>query len=508
MPQQPLSQLFAKLDDVTLPPDSASLSVKRVRDDSRTVEPGDLFVAIRGTSSNGTRHIAEAVARGAVAVVVDNSQPGRHPMSMDAHAQPRAAVVRVPDARIALAELAAAAAGRPADRLAMVGITGTVGKTSVLAMLDEILREAGIRAGTIGSLGISYPGAEAATTPNTTPGALAVQEALAAMVRSDVSVAAMEVTSHALVQKRVHGLRYDLGIFTNLTMLEHMEYHGSFRNYAAAKLRFLPALKPHAPLCFAAGDRAVSQAVRRHSGPRVSCGGGGAWVSVRRAPLSLEGTRITLTIRRPLPRLDGSCMKPVRIPLQLQSLGRPNTANATFAATAGLILGASPEHVQAALSAIAPTRRRLERVRPHDPIVLDDTVGHPDSISGIFELADRVQHRRLRVVFCVRGQRGLEINARDAEALAIWSRRVPIDRMVITSAMDTADERNTVSRDERLAFTSVLDRMAVPYSHHDRLDEAISQALDGAFGNDLLLLLGAQGMDAGAGIVRRLRDDS
>jgi UDP-N-acetylmuramoyl-L-alanyl-D-glutamate--2,6-diaminopimelate ligase len=511
-----LAQLCMNLREAALPAHADHIRVGRVRDDSRQVERGDVFVAVRGTAADGADHAAEAAARGAAAIVTEGGGRGATaagdlraaaangtggiPVAL---AELNIPLVRVPSARIALAELAAASLGYPAEQLDLVGITGTVGKTSVLALLAAILDRAGIPAGTMGSLGIEYPGS-ATGTPNTTPGALAIQEALSRMLASGVRIAAMEVTSHALVQERVHGLRYSLGIFTNLTMLEHLEYHGSFREYAAAKLRFLETLRPSAPLCYAAGDRVVRQAVRRHPGPRISCGGGGAWVRVRRDAMSLTGTRLRLQIRRELPRLDGSCLAACTVPLQLRTLGRPNTVNATLAATAGLIVGATPDVVHDALSRIRPPKRRLEVIRDCDPIVIDDTVGHPDSITGVFELAERVSHGALRVVFCIRGRRGAEINARDAEALAIWGRRIRIARLHVTSAEDTADKRNAVSDAERRAFMAVLQQESVRFTHHDRLADAIATALDGAAGSDLVLLLGAQGMDAGADIVRRL----
>ncbi|HEX6307601.1 MAG TPA: Mur ligase family protein [Longimicrobiales bacterium] len=485
-----LRELWGDIRD-PLPPGAAALPIGGVRDDSRRVEPGDVFVAVRGAATDGGEHIAEAITRGAACIVAERAVDGDVP------------IVRVTDARIALAGLAAAWFGHPARGLTMVGITGTVGKTSVLAMLEAILERAAIVTGTIGSLGVRYAGTHTATL-NTTPGILDIQRALAGMRDARAQVAAMEVTSHALVQRRVHGLRFDLGIFTNLTMLEHLEYHRSFRAYAGAKLKFLEHLRHDAPLIYAAGDRIVRQAARRHEGPRISCGGGNARVHVRRGVVALEGTRITLDIRRPLSRLDGSFLEPCRIPILLRTLGRPNTANATLAATAGLCLGAMPEHVRSALASVVPPRRRMEVIRHRDPVIIDDTVGHPDSITGIFELVGRVPHGTLHVVFAVRGRRGAQINGRDAEALAIWSRRVSIAALHVTSAIDTADERNVVSDEEREAFLGVLRRERLAHTHHARLEDAIAAALDGAHDGDLVLLLGAQGMDAGAELARRL----
>jgi UDP-N-acetylmuramoyl-L-alanyl-D-glutamate--2,6-diaminopimelate ligase len=135
--------------------------------------------------------------------------------------------------------------------------------------------------------------------------------------------------------------------------------------------------------------------------------------------------------------------------------------------------------------------------------VIDDTVGHPDSISAVFELVARIPHARVRAVFCIRGRRGAEINERDAEALAIWARQARSDGLYITSGVDSADERNIVSPAERDAFLGMLTRRRIRFTHHDRLRDAIPAALAGIGRRDVVLLLGAQGMDAGAAILRQ-----
>jgi UDP-N-acetylmuramoyl-L-alanyl-D-glutamate--2,6-diaminopimelate ligase len=490
MERATLGDLFRTLPQIRVPEEHAGITVTAVCDRSADVMPGALFIAVPGMAADGAAYAPDAAARGAAAIVSEV------PLDIDVP------VIRVPDARAALAGLAAAAYGEPARRLRLVGITGTIGKTSVLAMLTAILEQANIPAGAIGSLGVSYRGREH-DTGNTTPGVLMIQRMLADMVAHGVSVAAMEVTSHALVQQRVRGLVFDLGIFTNLTMLEHMEYHDSFADYAAAKLRFLDHLADDAPLVHSAGDRVVRQAVRRHGGPRISCGGGAAWVNVRRETVTLHGSRVRLRVRRPLPLLDGTCLEPCDIVLDLATPGRANTNNAALAAVAALCLGAPAHAVRAGLAAIEPPRRRLQVIRDRDPIVIDDTVGHPDSISAVFELVARIPHARVRAVFCIRGRRGAEINERDAEALAIWARQARSDGLYITSGVDSADERNIVSPAERDAFLGMLTRRRIRFTHHDRLRDAIPAALAGIGRRDVVLLLGAQGMDAGAAILRQ-----
>ncbi|HSJ25838.1 MAG TPA: Mur ligase family protein [Longimicrobiales bacterium] len=485
-----LEQLCSGLAGVELPRAAAQLDVNAVRGDSRQVQPGDLFVAVPGEEQDGAEFVKEAVTKGAIGIVAETALDAPVP------------VVVVPDARLALATLTAEALGRPADSLVLAGITGTLGKTSVLSMVEAILKADGVPVGTVGSLGIHWDGHDD-TTPNTTPGAGELQEAMAGMVEAGTRVMAMEVTSHALMQGRVHGLMYDVGVFTNLAMLEHMEYHGTFAGYVDAKLRFFQHLKPQAPLVFSAGDRAVSAAARRHGGPRISVGGGNSIVTVRRSAMSLDGTKITLNVRRPLCRVGDAPLEPTAFTIQLATLGRTNAANASIAAAAALVLGATAESVQSALAQMRPPPRRLQVLQHHGPVVIDDTVGHPDSITGVFEVAQRVPHRRLHVVFCIRGQRGGVINQRDAEALAIWSRQVPIHSFVTTSGDDSADERNRVEAEERDAFLSVIQAAGLRHRHHERLADAVEAMLDEVHEDDLVLLLGAQGMDAGAELLRQ-----
>jgi UDP-N-acetylmuramoyl-L-alanyl-D-glutamate--2,6-diaminopimelate ligase len=484
-----LVELCRGLSDAEVPQAAAQLEINAVRSDSRAVEPGDLFVAVPGEDEDGAAYVREAVAGGAVAVVAETAVNAPVP------------VVRVSDARTALAALAAESFGRPAKSLQLLGITGTLGKTSVLSMIEAILKESAIPVGIVGSLGIHY-GDHADTTPNTTPGADTLQEAMAGMVDAGVRVMAMEVTSHALMQGRIHGLTYDVGVFTNLTMLEHMEYHGSFAAYADAKLRFFDYLRADAPLIYPAGDRAVGAAACRHPGPRISVGAGNALLSVRRNDMSLDGTGITLTVRRPLPRLAAEPLAPASFGVRLSTLGRTNINNAAVAAATALCLGADPGSVSTALASMRPPRRRLEVLQRSGPVIIDDTVGHPDSITGVFEVVQRVRHRRLHVAFCIRGQRGPVINQRDAEALAIWSRSVPIHSLVTTTGADTADERNRVSDEERDAFLGVVESAGLPHHHHDRLADALDAVMADAGPGDLVLLLGAQGMDAGADLLR------
>ncbi|MGI9180775.1 MAG: glutamate ligase domain-containing protein, partial [Longimicrobiaceae bacterium] len=222
-----------------------------------------------------------------------------------------------------------------------------------------------------------------------------------------------------------------------------------------------------------------------------------------RLGMDTERTRLSLRVQRPLPRLDGGQVEPSEFPLELRLLGRSHVTNAALAGTAALCLGADAQAVQGALDAFPPPRRRVEILHRGRFTVLDDTVGHPDSISVVFEVAEQLPHRRIHAVVAVRGQRGEEINQRTAGAIAIWTERVPLTSLIVTRSREAADERNRVEPEEHAAFTERLREGGCDFEEHERLDEAVELALGRAGEGDLVLLLGAQGMDAGAEIVRR-----
>jgi UDP-N-acetylmuramoyl-L-alanyl-D-glutamate--2,6-diaminopimelate ligase len=227
-----------------------------------------------------------------------------------------------------------------------------------------------------------------------------------------------------------------------------------------------------------------------------------AAVRIEPRSVTAAGSRLALCVRRPLPGLAGSEVEPGEIDISLQLLGRSNVSNAALAATAALLLGAAPASIQRALEAVAPPRRRMQLFEVDGVQVIDDTVGHPDSISAVFEVAEALEPRRLHVLFAVRGSRGARINRRSAEALAIWCRRSPPETLVITSSEGSVEARDEVSERERLAFRGALERAGVRFVEERRLEPGVERVRAAARPGDLVLLLGAQGMDRGGEIIR------
>lgn len=194
--------------------------IAEVRYDSRAVQPGDLFVAIRGFETDGHRYIASALAQGAAAVVCEESS-GRIP----------AVVVR--DSRAALARIGINRYQHPADAMTMIGVTGTNGKTSTTYFIKAILEASGAKVGLIGT-NHNLIGDEVLETERTTPESYELQALFARMRDAGCTHVVMEVSSHALALKRVYGIRFQAALFTNLTQ-DHLDFHGTMEEYRKAK---------------------------------------------------------------------------------------------------------------------------------------------------------------------------------------------------------------------------------------------------------------------------------
>jgi UDP-N-acetylmuramoyl-L-alanyl-D-glutamate--2,6-diaminopimelate ligase len=462
--------------------------------DSRRVAPGELFVALPGARHDGTTYVADAVARGAVAVLAAREMPG-------------VPTIVAPEPRRALAAVAAAFHDHPARELTMLGITGSLGKTSTALLLEGMLAAAGWPVGVIGSLGIRMDGV-ARDTGMTTPEAPAIHGALRAMRDAGARAAIMEVTTHAILFDRVTGLEYDLGIITNLVPDEHLEFHPTPEHYVQTKTRFFGMLRPGAPLVHNADDATVRGVTCDLDRPLVGVSlEGSAEADVRVEELAMHGggSRFTLRVARPLRTIAGGEVPPAAIPLTMRILGPQQAFNAAMAATAALLAGAPAEAIARGLAAAEPMRRRMEIVSAAGPVVIDDTVGNPASIDAVLETVEALPHERLRIVYAIRGARGLAINQHNALALAA---RVSLRdaRLVVTTSEDAADERNRVTDEERDTVLAILRDADIPFDFSPALAPAVERAVRECGPRDLLLLLGAQGMDRGAELARRALD--
>ncbi|HEX5631351.1 MAG TPA: UDP-N-acetylmuramoyl-L-alanyl-D-glutamate--2,6-diaminopimelate ligase [Acidimicrobiia bacterium] len=353
---------------------NGAVTVDDVTHDSRAAGPGVLFVAVPGARADGHEFVPAAVAAGSPAVCITAGHTATVP------------AIVVTDTRGALAPLAAEVHGRPADRLRLVGVTGTNGKTTVTHIVESICTAAGIPAAVAGTVGARIRG-RALPMERTTPEAPDFQRLLRAMVEAGVDVAAVEVSSHALTLGRVAATRFRVGAFTNLSQ-DHLDFHGDMTAYEAAKATLFASCEQAVIwIDDAAGDRIAAAAAI----PVVRVGtGADAELVVRTLAADFGGSEFTLSG----PGFEWR----LRVPLP----GDFNVANAAVAAACAWVLGIAPEAITAGVSGVSGVPGRFELVPNRRGLTVAVDYAHtPDGIAAVIAAAGRIQAGRGRVIAVV-----------------------------------------------------------------------------------------------------------
>ncbi|MCS7172274.1 MAG: UDP-N-acetylmuramoyl-L-alanyl-D-glutamate--2,6-diaminopimelate ligase [Armatimonadetes bacterium] len=349
--------------------------------DSRTTRPGDLFCAIPGRRYDGHAFAAEAVARGAAAVLVE--RPVDVPVPQ----------IVVPSVRRALGPLASAFYGHPSHHLRVVGVTGTNGKGTVTYLLRAALEAGGVPCGVIGSLG-AVVGSEVLPLSLTTPEAPDLHALFHRMVRSGLRFVAVEVASHALAQERVGGVRFAAAAFTNLTQ-DHLDFHGTFEAYRDAKALLFERVEPDGICVINREDPAGAYMAARSRTP-VCWYGFGQEAHVRAEDVSMDLEGATFTVRTPRSRAR----------FRLSLCGIFNVLNALCAIALGEHFGVPLDAMTDALGRFPGLPGRFERVdEGQDFAVIVDYAHTPDSLRAVLETARHMASGRVIVVFGCGGDR-------------------------------------------------------------------------------------------------------
>lgn len=373
------------LPDRVLPPQLAGVVISGLGLDSRAIGPGEAFFALAGARGHGLDHAEQALAAGATAIVFEPPAPAGTTVPDRALA--------LPGLRTELGAIADRFHGQPSRAMVVIGVTGTNGKTSTVQLLAQALEGAGHCAASIGTLGVGRPGALCAGE-RTTPDVLTVHRLLAGLRADSVDHVAMEVSSHALDQGRVDGVRFGIAVFTNLSR-DHLDYHGSMVTYGAAKARLfscagLAAAVINLDDAFGRSLFAGLAGVKRPIGVSVQ-GELAASVRAHAVALGPGGLHFDLQI--------GEHALPVHSPL----LGRFNVDN--LLAVAGVLhaLDWPLAAIAARLASLQPVPGRMQRLGGTDgqPLVVIDYAHTPDALEqALASLRDHARGRMLCLFGC------------------------------------------------------------------------------------------------------------
>ena len=386
----------------------ASIAVGGMCSDSRAVQPGDVFIALRGARHDGLEHLAEVHARGAVAVLVEAGRelPEVAPLPL----------VPVPDLAARAGNIASAFYDDPSGGMAVIGVTGTNGKTTTTQLIAQALSLSGASCGVVGTLGSGFPG-RLRDTNHTTPDAVTLQRLLADLRRDGAQAVAMEVSSHALAQGRIDAVHIDTAIFTNLTH-DHLDFHGSIEAYGAAKARLFshPGLR-HAVIN-------LDDPFGRHIHDTLAGTVERIGFTLGQGPADIRATAVEF-------RGDGIRAKVLtrgeQGELRLPLIGRFNLENALGVIGALLVRGLPLEAILASLSGVVPVAGRMERVGDV-PLVIVDYAHTPDALEQSLRAIRLHCRGRLWCVFGCGGDRD-----RSKRPLMGRLAREHADEIVVTS---------------------------------------------------------------------------
>ena len=421
---------------------NTSVPICAVTSDSRQTKPGTLFVAIKGLAADGHRFVADAVRKGCAAVVVEQGSVFTKPAGFGC------AVVRTQDSRDALGRIAAAFYGHPARQMKLIGVTGTNGKTTSTYLLEHVIRASGGNPGVIGTVNYRSNDTVVPAT-HTTPDPVMLQSLLQKMLKSRVTHVVMEASSHAIEQKRLAGVLFDVALFTNLSR-EHLDYHGDMETYYFSKKKlFLAHLKQGGRAVVMAdmkqggtysdagwGKRLIEdlcrseewQTANRGRADIIACGPGGD-AEVLNSSVTVAGTDAELT--GPWGRLR----------IRSSLIGRYNLDNILGVAGVCTALAMNEERWVSALSGEIIVPGRMQRVVADPGVsVFVDYAHTPDALENVLATLRALNPQRLVVVFGCGGDRDRgkrpvmgEVAGRIADVVVVTSdnpRSEPPERII------------------------------------------------------------------------------
>jgi UDP-N-acetylmuramoyl-L-alanyl-D-glutamate--2,6-diaminopimelate ligase len=439
--------------------DAPPLPISGLAIDSREVQRGSVFIALKGAALDGRDFLPQAAAAGAVAALVDGNLPVIS-SSLPMHA--------VASLRERVGGIASRFYAHPSRALHIAAVTGTNGKTTVSHLLAQLVRAGGYDCGVIGTLGCSLDGA-AQSSLHTTPDAIALHRTLADWVAGAVPFVSMEASSHALDQARLNAVEIDTAIFTNLTR-DHLDYHGDMGAYGAAKARLFQQPGLRTAVLNADDPFAAQLAAQLPAG--VDClryGIDSAEAELRLTALEVDENGFRARLHSPWGRAS------LRCPL----LGRFNASNLAAALGAALTAGLPLEATVEAVASLTPVAGRMEPVRGSNaPLVVIDYAHTPDALAQVLATLRPQTSGRLTTVFGCGGDRDRGKRAAMAQAVSELA-----DSAVITSDNPRGEDPLEIIRDIEAGMTgsyqSIPDRAV-----------AISRTIANAGPSDCILIAG------------------
>lgn len=433
-----LSDVLAKVQPLETKGDK-DVEITGVQMDSRKIKKGDLFVAVKGTQTDGHAYISKALELGAVAILQSNALPAEKVEGVT--------YVRVADTEDAVGEVATQFYGDPSHKLQLVGVTGTNGKTTVATVLYNMFRAFGYKVGLCSTV-CNYIDDQPVQTDHTTPDPITLNELLARMVEAGCEYAFMECSSHAIHQKRIGGLHFVGALFTNLTR-DHLDYHKTFENYRNAKKMFFDGLDKDAFAITNADDR-----------------NGMFMVQNTRATIKTYSTRTAADFKGRIleESLEGMLLEIDGREVSVRFIGRFNVSNLLAVYGAAVMLGKEPQEILRVMSTLHPVNGRFEAIRSREGVsAIVDYAHTPDALVNVLTTINEIVKGKANVITVCGAGGNRDKGKRPLMAQEAANRS---DRVIITSDNPRFEDPQAIINDmlagldaeQKKKVISIVDR--------------------------------------------------
>ena len=427
--------------------------------DSRKIEPGHLFVAVKGTQTDGHAYIAKAIGLGASAIVCEK---------MPETIENNVTYIKVADTEDCVGKLATSFYGDPTSKLELIGVTGTNGKTTIATLLYNMFRKFGYKVGLISTV-CNYIDDEAIPTEHTTPDPITLNKLLGRMADEGCKYAFMEVSSHSVAQKRIGGLKFAGGIFTNLTR-DHLDYHQTVDNYLKAKKAFFDNL-PKTAFALTNLDDKNGMVMVQNTKAKV-CSYSLRSICDFKGKVLEDG-------------FEGMLLDINHVEVNVQFIGRFNASNLLAVYGTACLLGKKPEDVLLAMSTLQPVSGRFDAIRSQKGYTAIVDYAHtPDALANVLKTINEVQNGRGQVITVVGAGGNRDKGKRPIMAQEAVKQS---DKVIITSDNPRFEEPQDIINDMLAGLTKEDMRKVI--SIIDRR-EAIKTACMLAQGGDAILIAG------------------
>ncbi|WP_138159070.1 Mur ligase family protein [Peptoniphilus catoniae] len=452
---------------------------------SKEAKENSLFVAIKGYITDGHKFIAEALAKGSCLAIVEDFK------DIDI------AQIKVENSRKTLADISKNFFNDPSKKLDITGITATNGKTTTSFMVDKIYKDAGYKTGIIGTVYVKYDNVNIPSIL-TTPESYNLQEFFADMVNKNIDKVTMEVSSSAEELYRVRNVDFDIVTFNNFSR-EHIDQHGSFENYYAVKSKLIKEASENS-IAILNMDFPHIAALKDKTKARVlsySLENDNYDFSISNLDLSTGFGKYKFNILKDI-EAKGRLIKKGAFNIELSVAGYSSVMNSFVAIIVALVQGVDTKIIQESINSFKGVERRFEMIYDKDFKIIDDHYANVRNIEVTLKTLSKMDFNNMRMVYAIRGNRGVNLNRECAEVTAKWLKKLKVKTFYASMSEDTVSSKDKVSDDELEVFKSVMDKNGIKVKIYKNLKDSIESILTLVEDGDIVLFAGCQGMDKGA----------